>query len=563
MKSLAVETLRKSFGRDFTAALIVVVMLVPQSLAYAQLAGMPLQSGLYASVLPMIAYAVFGSSTTLSVGPVAVISLMTATALAGIGAEDSSTYLLLAAWLALISGGVLMLAGALRLGFVANLMSHPVVAGFMTGAAILIVLGQLKTLLGMEGEGETALQLGWSLLQHVHTVHTPTAMLGACLLLLLWSVPRLVFLLGRRVRASDRTLDLSRRLTPVVLIMLSIIVMTTLGLDRSHGITVVGAIPAGLPDPGITLPSRVQLEALLLPALSIGLIAFVESVSVAQSLAMRRGERIDPNAELRGLGAANLAAGLSAGFPVAGGLSRSIVNFSAGARTRMAGVYAALLMLAVVAFLTRAFSQLAHTVLAAAIILPALGLVDLRILREAWAFSRSDAWAYIGTAVGVMVLGIEIGILCGVIFSLATIQWRASNPHVAEIGRVPGTTHYRNVKRSDVVTYPHVLAIRVDGDFFFGNVRPVTMQIEQALAARPGVTHLVLDLSAVNRIDLTGLEGLRELNRSLRARQVTLHLAEVKGPVLDRLECSHLPQELARNPFRFLHEAFVALDAAH
>ncbi|MBM4228954.1 MAG: STAS domain-containing protein, partial [Gammaproteobacteria bacterium] len=332
---------------------------------------------------------------------------------------------------------------------------------------------------------------------------------------------------------------------------------------RSHGITVVGAIPAGLPDPGITLPSRAQLEALVLPALSIGLIGFVESVSVARSLGMRRGERIDPDAELRGLGAANLAAGLSAGFPVAGGLSRSIVNFSAGARTRMAGVYAALLMLGVVAFLTQAFAQLAHTVLAAAIILPALGLVDLRILREAWSFSRSDAWAYIGTAVGVMVLGIEIGILCGVIFSLVTIQWQASNPHLAEIGRVPGTTHYRNVKRSAVVTYPHVLAIRVDGDFFFGNVRPVTAQIEQALTARPGVTHLVLDLSSVNRVDLTGLEGLRELNHSLRARRVTLHLAEVKGPVLDRLERSHLLQELARAPFRFLHEAFVALNATH
>lgn len=563
MKSLVTEPLRKSFGRDFNAALIVVVMLVPQSLAYAQLAGMPLQSGLYASVLPMIAYAMFGSSTTLSVGPVAVISWMTATALAGAGAADFSTYVLLAAWLALISGGVLMLAGVLKLGFVANLMSHPVVAGFMAGAAILIVLGQIKTLLGMQGEGETALQLGWSLLQHVQTIRWPTAILGLCMLALLWLLPRLIYRLGRRLGASDRVLDLARRLTPVGLIVLSIIGVKSLGLDRSHGITVVGAIPAGLPDLGITLPTRIQLGALVLPALSISLIAFVESVSVARTLAMRRGEPIDPDAELRGLGAANLAAGLSAGFPVAGGLSRSIVNFSAGARTRMAGVYAALLMLVVIAFFTQAFSQLAHTVLAAAIILPALGLVDLRILREAWTFSRFDAWAYIGTAVGVTVLGIEVGILCGVIFSLVTIQWQASNPHLAEIGRVPGTTHYRNVKRSAVVTYPHVLAIRVDGDFFFGNVRPVTLQIEQALAARRGVTNLVLDLSAVNHIDLTGLEGLRELNRSLRARKVTLHLAEVKGPVLDRLERSHLAQELARNPFRFLHEAFVALDAAH
>ncbi|MBM4228500.1 MAG: sodium-independent anion transporter, partial [Gammaproteobacteria bacterium] len=278
MKPLATETLRMAFGRDFTAALIVVVMLVPQSLAYAQLAGMPLQSGLYASVLPMIAYAVFGSSTTLSVGPVAVISLMTATALGGIGVGDPSTYLLLAAWLAIISGGVLMLAGALRLGFVANLMSHPVVAGFMSGAAILIVIGQFKTLLGMQGEGETALQLGWSLLQHAHTIHRPTALLGLGMLALLWLMPRLVYRVGRRTGVADRTVDLLRRLMPMVLIVLSILVMATLGLDRSHGITVVGAIPAGLPDPGITLPSRAQLEALVLPALSIGLIGVVGRV---------------------------------------------------------------------------------------------------------------------------------------------------------------------------------------------------------------------------------------------------------------------------------------------
>lgn len=563
MRLPASGAVRDAFGRDFTAALIVVVMLVPQSLAYAQLAGMPLQSGLYASVLPMIAYAIFGSSTTLSVGPVAVISLMTATALSGLEIADPAAYWLLSAWLALISGAVLMLSGLLRLGFVANLMSHPVVAGFMTGAAVLIVLGQFKTLLGMQAAGDTAFELGRSLLQHRHTIHVPTATLGLGVLLLLWLLPQVILRLGQRLRVPDRSLDLVRRMTPVMLIVLSVIVTITFDLDTRHGISVVGIIPQGLPELGVAMPSRAQLEALLLPALSIGLIGFVESVSVARSLGMRRGERIDPNAELRGLGASNLAAGLSGGFPVAGGLSRSIVNFSAGARTRMAGVYAALLMLAVVAFLTSAFSQLAHAVLAAAIIVPALGLVDTKILREAWVFSRSDAWAYIGTAVGVMVLGIEIGILCGVIFSLASLQWQASNPHLAEIGRVPGTTHYRNVKRSNVVTYPHVLAIRIDGDFFFGNVRPVTARLEQALLARPGVTHLVLDLSAVNRVDLTGLEALRELNFSLRARRVTLHLAEVKGPVLDALERSHFLQELSRAPFRFLHDAFVALDAAH
>ncbi len=548
-------------GRDLGAALVVVVMLVPQSLAYAQLAGMPLQAGLYASILPLVAYAVFGSSSTLSVGPVAVISLMTASALAGLAPPGGAEYLLLATWLALLSGAMLLLAGCLRMGFVANLMSHSVIAGFMTGAAILIVLGQLKPLWGLQGQGDTALELALSLFKHRASLHLPTAIVGTGALVFLWLLPRVTWHVGQRLGVSVNVLDLARKLAPLLLVFGAIALTSILDLAQRFEFTVVGHIPAGLPSIGIQLPQRAQLAALILPAFIIGMIGFVESVSVAQSLATRRRERIDPNAELRGLGAANIAAAFSGGFPVTGGLSRSIVNFSAGARTPLAGVYAAGLMLGVVSFLTGAFAQLPTAVLAAAIIIPVFGLIDVSVLRHAWGYARADAWAYLGTALGVLGLGIELGILLGVGISVTTIVWQASVPHIAEIGRLPGTVHYRNTKRAQVITYPHLLALRIDADLFFANTRPVERAIEAALSGRPEITQLVLDLSGVNHIDLTALEGLRELNRNLRTRGVSLSLAEVKGPVLDRLQRSTLLDELAQAPFRFTHDAFLALNA--
>lgn len=552
---------RATAGKDLAAAFVVVVMLVPQSLAYAQLAGMPLQTGLYASVLPMIAYALFGSSTTLSVGPVAVMSLMTAATLATIAPAGDPQYFVMAASLALLSGVFLFAAGLLRLGLVANLMSHPVVAGFMTGAAVLIILGQFKTLLGMDGHGETAVLLALSLLENRDSVQGPTAVMGLVVLALLWLTPHVLVSLGRRLGLPLSVVDLARRLTPVGLVVCAIVVTALFALDTRYAISVVGAIPGGMPGLTVPMPTPEAFAKLILPALSLALIGFVESVSVAQSLALRRGERISPDAELRGLGAANIAAGLSAGFPVAGGLSRSIVNFSAGAGSRLAGVYAGLLMLVVVQFMTEAFASLPNTVLAAAIILPASGLIDIHVLQQAWRYSRTDAWAYIGTAVGVLVLGIELGILCGVLFSVAAIVWQASAPHIAVLGRVPGTTNYRNQVNSDVITYPHILALRIDADLFFANARAVEQRLEQEVSARADARHLILNLSAVNQIDLTGLEGLRELNATLRARGVTLHLAEVKGPVLEKLEQSALIDELARKPFRFMHDAFVGLNA--
>lgn len=541
--------------QDAVAGIVVTILLVPQSLAYAMLAGLPPHVGLYASILPLLAYAAFGSSMSLSVGPVAVASLMTAAALAPLATAGSAEYVLLSMLLALIGGVVLLLLGLLRMGFVASLLSHPVISGFVTGSAVLIALGQLKPLLGIPASGETALELLLSLVSRAGQLHLPTAILGTSSVLALWALRR--FLSHGLVRAglARRSADLWAKLAPMGVVLLALGAVAGFGLDTRAGIRVVGEIPAGLPSFAFILPTFSQLQALAVPAVMIALIGFVESVSVAQSLAIKRGERIDPDAELRGLGAANLASAMSGGFPVTGGFSRSVVNFAAGARTPLAGVIAAVLMGVVVLGLTGMFERLPLAVLAATIIVAVVGLVDVATLRHAWHYDRADAIAWLVTALGVLGLGVEAGVGLGVAMSIGTFLWRASRPHIAVVGRVGESEHFRNERRFAVQTYPGLLLLRVDESLFFANVSAVIQRIEEEIGRRADVRHLVLDLSSVGHIDLTAIEALQRLQADLRERDVELHLAEVRGPVMDRLKETGLPHRLAHAPFLSLHEA--------
>lgn len=546
---------RGKAAQDLVAGIVVTILLVPQSLAYAMLAGLPPHVGMYASILPLVAYAVLGSSMTLSVGPVAVASLMTASAVAPLAAAGSAEYMLLSMLLALMGGVVLLVLGLLRMGFVANLLSHPVISGFVTGSAVLIALGQLKPLLGVPAKGETALELLVSLISRANELHLPTAMLGLLSVLGLWASRR--FLAGglRRAGMGAKGAEILAKLAPMVVVLLAIAAVWALKLDSSAGVAVVGTIPAGLPSLAFTLPSLSQVQALAVPAVMIALIGFVESVSVAQSLAIKRGERINPDAELRGLGAANLASAFSGGFPVTGGFARSVVNFAAGARTPLAGVIAAAFMAVVLLGLTGLFERLPLAVLAATITVAVVGLVDLATLRHAWHYDRADAVAWLGTAVGVLGLGVEAGVGLGVAMSIGTFLWRASRPHIAVVGRVGDSEHFRNEQRFAVKTYPGLLLMRVDESLFFANVPAVLNRIEEEIERRGDVRHLVLDLSSVNRIDLTAVEALQRLHPDLRERGIELHFAEVRGPVMDRLAQTDLPQKLAHKPFLSLHEA--------
>jgi SulP family sulfate permease len=542
---------------DITAGVIVTVMLIPQSLAYALLAGLPPEMGLYASILPIIAYALFGSSMTLAVGPVAVASLMTASALQPLAAAGSAQYVALAMQLSLISGVMLLAFGALRLGFLAYFLSHPVISGFITGSAVLIAVGQLKYILGVKVAGADVLTTLVSLGKALPATQPATLAIGVSSLVFLWLARRHLSGLLVRLGTPAKAADLAAKLAPMVAVIASTAVVAAFRLDQTAGVSVVGHVPSGLPQLQWVMPGFETLGQLWLPALLITLVGFVESVSVAQSLALKRQQRIQPNRELLGLGAANVASAISGGYPVTGGFARSVVNFAAGAQTPMAGVISAALMALVIAALTGLFHYLPHAVLAATIIVAVTSLIDFETLKEAWHYDRADAVSLLATALGVVALGVEAGIVTGVALSLAALVWRSSHPHMAVVGRVPGTEHFRNVERHAVQTIPGLLALRVDESLFFANASVLEDRIEAQLAGDPSVRRVLLICSAVNQIDATALGVLTQLERSLAARGIEFMLAEVKGPVMDRLQATELGQRLQGRVFLSVHEAFL------
>ena len=541
---------------DLTAGVIVTVMLIPQSLAYALLAGLPPEVGLYASILPIVAYALLGSSMTLAVGPVAVASLMTASALQPLASAGSAEYVALAVQLSMISGVMLLAFGALRLGFLAYFLSHPVISGFISGSAVLIAVGQLKYILGVKVAGLTVLETLAGLVKALPQTQPVTLAIGVSSLLFLLLSRRYLAQLLTRLGVPAKAADLVAKLAPMVAVIASTAVVAVFKLNETAGVSVVGNIPQGLPQLSLSLPGMSTLGQLWLPALLITLVGFVESVSVAQSLALKRQQRIQPNRELLGLGAANVASALSGGYPVTGGFARSVVNFAAGAHTPLAGVISAGLMALVIAALTGLFYYLPHAVLAATIIVAVTSLIDLQMLKETWHYDRADALSLLATAAGVVALGVEVGILMGVALSLAVLVWRSSHPHMAVVGRVPGTEHFRNIDRYTVQTVPGLLALRVDESLFFANATVLEDRIEGLLSEDAAVRHVLLICSAVNRIDTTALGVLTQLERSLAARSIEFMLAEVKGPVMDRLRPTELGQRLLNRVFLSVHEAF-------
>jgi len=537
---------RDLLAGDIAAGVVVALMLIPQGMAYALVAGLPPVVGLYASILPPIAYAVFGSSMVQSVGPMAITSLMTGGALAALAPPGSLLSVVLAGQMALIAGVVLFLSGIFRLGFLAGFLSRPVMSGFTTGAALLITGGQLEPLLGGP---PTA-------------VHLPSAIIGVSSLLTLWAAKQYLAKVLSRLGMSPRIAETLARLAPVAVLVSATAAVLALGLTPG-GVKAVGEIPSGIP--GIALSvSAEHWRALLVPGVLIAFMIFLSSQSAAQSLALKRGERISTNRELLGLGAANLASALSGGLPVTGSISRSAVNYSAGANTPLASVISAAVVLIILVVPTAWVSLLPLPALAATIILAVLGMIDLTTLRDAWRYDRGDAGALLATVAGVLVLGVEEGVILGVVLSLATLIWRTSRPHIAVIGRIPGSEHFRNVERHDVETLPEVLMLRIDADLYFGNVDAVVDRLENLLKARAtqrlATGHVVLVMSAVSLIDTTGLYALTEINRSLRAQAIKLHLTEVKGPVMDRLQQSELlGKELSGQVFLSTVQAFRCL----
>jgi sulfate permease, SulP family len=549
---------RASAAQDGLAALIVTLMLIPQSLAYAMLAGLPPVTGLYASILPLLAYALFGSSRTLAVGPVAVVSLMTAAALAPLFPAGSAEYIGAAMLLALLSGLILGLMALLRLGFLANFLSHPVVSGFISASGILIAVGQLKHLLGVSASGESLRHILPQLWQGLPLTHWQTLLIGLLSLAWLWWARARLKPLLQRLGLSAQIAGNLAKAGPVLAIVVAIVLVSLLQLDQA-GVKVVGAIPQGLP--GLTLPTLdLGLALQLLPAaLLISLVGFVESVSVGQTLAAKHRQRIEPDNELLGLGAANLSSAFSGGFPVTGGFARSVVNHDAGAQTPMAGVFTAAGIALSVMLLTPLLHNLPQAVLAATIIVAVLSLVDLGSLSRTWRYSRQDGAAQLATILGVLLVGVEAGILLGVGLSLLLFLWRTSQPHMAVVGQVPGSEHFRNVERFAVIESPSVLSLRVDESLYFPNARYLEDRIGELIASRPQVRHLVLMCSGVNLIDASALDSLEAIVERLHAAGVQLHLSEVKGPVMDQLRRSSFLEHFGGQVFISQFEALKTL----
>ncbi|KAA0874419.1 SulP family inorganic anion transporter [Nitrincola tapanii] len=553
------EYQRTTFSSDLLAAVIVTIMLIPQSLAYAMLAGLPPEVGLYASITPLFLYAIFGSSRTLAVGPVAVISLMTAVAAGNLAVQGSSEYIGVVLVLTLMSGLMLTLMGLARLGFLANFLSHPVISGFITASGLIIAASQLKHLLGVSANGHNLLELLLSLFAVLDQVNAPTLVLGLGSLVFLYAArlglkPALL-----KLGLGARLADLLTKAAPILAVAVTTWLTYALRLDL-QGVAVVGEIPSGLPP--LTLPSLEWglWQQLFLAALLISIVGFVESVSVGQTLAAKRRQRIDPNQELTGLGASNIGAAFTGGMPVTGGFSRSVVNFDAGAETPLAGAFTAVGILLAALFLTPLIAYLPIATLAATIIVAVLSLVDFKAVQHTFHYSRSDFASMLATILVTLIEGVEAGILVGVTLSLLMHLYRTSQPHSAVIGRVPGSEHFRNIERHEVETESHLAILRIDESLYFANARYLEDRVMDLVAQQPQLKHLVLACQAINHIDASALDSLETINARLKDAGVVLHLAEVKGPVMDRLQHTELLPSLQGQVFI---STFAAWEALH
>ncbi len=549
---------RAEFNSDLIAAVVVTIMLIPQGMAYAMLAGLPPQAGLYGAMLPLILYALVGSSPALAVGPVAVVALMTATAAGTVAEIGAPGFHLAALWIALLSGVMMLVMGIFRLGFLANFLSHPVISGFITAAGLLIAASQLRHILGADVRGKTLPEVIPSLVANISSLSATTVFLSLSVLgFLLWSrkgLPRVMI----RTGLSEPVAKLIGKTALLIAVVTSTLIVWGFGLDQ-RGVAIVGDIPRGLPPIALPAFDPTLIQLLVIPAMMIAIVGYVESMSIAQTLAAKKRQSLDPDRELIALGLANLGAGVTNAMPVTGGLSRSIVNYDAGASTPAAGAMTAVLIGLAVIALTPLMYYLPSATLAAIIIVAVISLLDFRTLPRTWAYSRADGAAMAATMGVTLLIGVEQGLMAGVGLSLVLFLYRTSRPHMAVIGQVPGTEHFRNIERHDVVTDPSVFSIRVDESLYFPNARALEDRLTRALHDLPDLRHVVLQCTAVNYIDASALESLEAINERLQAAGVAFHLSEVKGPVMDQLERSHLIDALTGSVFLSQFDAMQTL----
>jgi len=523
------------FNSDIFAGIITAILLIPQGMAYALLAGLPVEVGIYTSLLPAVMYALFGTSRILSVGPVSIAAIMVASALSSPEIMALGSPVQNAMLLAFEGGLILCVMSAFKMGSLVHYISQPVLSGFTSGAAIIIVWSQLPSILGIHvGTCDDA----FSCLQHSYASFNSYEMwlgLMAIVTVAVMGKPLVNLLLKRGINKSIRT-GISKS-APLISVILGIILVSIFALDSKYNVAVVGSIPKGLPSIDLSFlnVSLSHLYALFPSAFFISLIAYVESVAIAKVIATTRNEKITPNQELIALGSANIASSISGGMPVAGGFSRTMVNHSAGAQSQVAMLIAVVIIAFVVVTISETLEVIPKAILAAIIILAVLPLIEFRKLVSVWKEDKADGASQILTLVGVLVLGIEEGIILGVVVTIFCYLRRAGRPHIAVVGRIKNTDHFRNVKRHRVETWKDLLFIRIDENITFANINYISEFIERE-SRRSTAKHVVLIFSSVSYIDTTAINYLKQLINDLRGKGISLNLAEVKGPVLDKLD---------------------------
>lgn len=555
-----------TFIDDFVAAMVISMMLIPQSLAYAMLAGLPPQAGLYASLLPLIAYTLFGSSGPLSVGPFAITSIMTATALGTLFAHSQATseqMMLAASTLALLSGGCLLFFGLFRLGFLTNFISFPVITGFICASAIIIGSSQIGSVFGVEIKSDNVFFILQELWVKADQINWVSFGFTSILIAFLYLVPKGLHPMVLRITKRPLLASSASKVTPVLAIILSIFAVKIWHLEQ-YGIQIIGDIPTGLPEfhlvdwKALNLSSA-QWQALLHSAILISIIGFISSLSAAQTFAAKQRQRINPNSEAIALGMANVSAGFSSAFPVSASLSRSAVNFNAGAKTPAASGLTAISILLSCLFLTPYLFYLPKVTLAAMILLAVISLFDTSAIKRTFIYSQKDFSALIITFALTLIQGLEWGLIAGIAVSIALHLYRSSFPHVAILGQVPGTEHFRNVERHDVITHERVISMRIDSSLYFANARFLTDKINELVAQSPKAKHFVLTCSAINDIDASAVESLLMINHYLKEAGITFHLSEVKGPIMDKLKRTEFISQLTGNIYLSQHQAWAEL----
>ena len=521
--------------RNFQAGTTTAIMLIPQSMAYALVAGVQPVYGLYASLLPLVVYALIGKSRELALGPGALDTLLIGVTISGLSLAHDDNAAIIAAAIALQVALIQLLFGLLRGGFLINFLSKPVISGFTSAAALTIALSQVKHLLGMEVHNSSLFYEDlWYTLTHLDRVHLATALFG------LGSV--LFIFLAKRIRKSFPN--------ALAVVILATLLGALLGIDSAQ-VAILGVIPKGLPDIGFSMISVDLFMDLLPNAFAIAAVGYLSTISISRTFADRNHYDISPNRELVALGASNLAASISQGFPVSASFSRSAVHAEAGSTSPYSLLVVAAWMLLTLVFLTEYLYFLPKATLAAIVITAVLGLVDFALVKHLWKAKVSDMWLLIATFFATLLVGIVEGILIGVLASLALFIFRSTRPHTAILGRLGNTTDFRNVTNyPEAVTYPGIIIIRIDAQFYFGNVTFLKTKLRDL--EKHSLTPLkaiIIEACSINQLDSSADSALKDIAQDFRARNIELKFSSVKYPVMQVMKASGLYQEIGVDNF--------------